>query len=384
MSSLTVRLVNGREIDLNNPDWSGVSFAMLAWPVRTKARYGGNTYEPHTVLHHQHLMARYVRKFFSQVLVDEISETEWITIELQCKAHDMHEGPMGDILYPIRKAIPELDALDAKCSASFMAHMGLGEQHPIVTVFDRFFGALENGVLLSASESDRSLSYDGLADRFLELCRAAGLSVLPPPPATWDTLCGSLRTQLRTGSCPAYDQYTRDFYRKLWTRFVLESSRTSRMVEVGAGTLTVQEAFSNAIVGLVGELGEFVDLCKKIVFHKKPVDKARLNEEFGDLCWYIAEVEATSDARFDLFASDSYTIECDMPALSVVKHAVSLLGLNQTASLYVLDCVRRCVGHIDFASALSDNVLKLKGRYPEGFKPYQSKESEHVVGESGE
>lgn len=40
-------------------------------------------------------------------------------------------------------------------------------------------------------------------------------------------------------------------------------------------------------LGLAGESGEFVDLVKKVVFHKKEVDFVKLREELGDALWYV-------------------------------------------------------------------------------------------------
>lgn len=44
----------------------------------------------------------------------------------------------------------------------------------------------------------------------------------------------------------------------------------------------------NAIVGLAGESGEICDLWKKWQFHGHSLDHAKLQEELGDLLWYVA------------------------------------------------------------------------------------------------
>ena len=47
-----------------------------------------------------------------------------------------------------------------------------------------------------------------------------------------------------------------------------------------------------ASVGLSGEVGEFNDIVKKIVFQGKEVDddtKKHLKSELGDICWYMAQ-----------------------------------------------------------------------------------------------
>lgn len=40
-------------------------------------------------------------------------------------------------------------------------------------------------------------------------------------------------------------------------------------------------------LGLAGEAGEVVDLLKKVWGHNKPLDKAHLCQELGDVLWYV-------------------------------------------------------------------------------------------------
>jgi len=51
------------------------------------------------------------------------------------------------------------------------------------------------------------------------------------------------------------------------------------------------DVVDNCVIGLYGESGEFVDLLKKIAFHKHPIDSVvcdKLKKEAGDLTWYGA------------------------------------------------------------------------------------------------
>lgn len=43
-----------------------------------------------------------------------------------------------------------------------------------------------------------------------------------------------------------------------------------------------------ACFGLCGEVGEFVDLVKKWIFHEKDIDFHHLQLELGDILWYVA------------------------------------------------------------------------------------------------
>ena len=73
----------------------------------------------------------------------------------------------------------------------------------------------------------------------------------------------------------------------------------------------------NACLGLSGEVGELLDMIKKWIFHKTPMDVDHLEKELGDVCWYIA------------------------------------LFCHSTG--------------IDWEEVLEKNIAKLKARYPEGF-----------------
>ena len=44
----------------------------------------------------------------------------------------------------------------------------------------------------------------------------------------------------------------------------------------------------NGCLGLAGEVGEFNDEVKKMIFHGKEPDVKHLQSELGDILWYIA------------------------------------------------------------------------------------------------
>jgi NTP pyrophosphatase (non-canonical NTP hydrolase) len=72
----------------------------------------------------------------------------------------------------------------------------------------------------------------------------------------------------------------------------------------------------------MGELGEVIDLLKKHLFHKHPLNKEKLKFELGDLLWYIATTATTAG--------------------------------------------------IDLDDIAESNIAKLKARYPEGFSEEKS------------
>lgn len=46
--------------------------------------------------------------------------------------------------------------------------------------------------------------------------------------------------------------------------------------------------FLHAAMGICTESGELMDALKKYLFYGKPIDDTNVNEEAGDLFWYIA------------------------------------------------------------------------------------------------
>ena len=57
-----------------------------------------------------------------------------------------------------------------------------------------------------------------------------------------------------------------------------------------------------ASVGLSGEVGEFNDIVKKIIFQGKEIDddiKKHLKSELGDICWYMAQALMALDSSWE-------------------------------------------------------------------------------------
>lgn len=90
----------------------------------------------------------------------------------------------------------------------------------------------------------------------------------------------------------------------------------------------MDKKLAQAGMGLAGETGEVVDLIKKIIFQKKPLDKEKLKEELGDIFWYLA---------------------------------------------YIIDILE-----ISPEKILEDNINKLKIRYPDGFSTKSANERRDI------
>ena len=54
-------------------------------------------------------------------------------------------------------------------------------------------------------------------------------------------------------------------------------------------TLIHREQLTNICFGLVGEVGEVVDLVKKHLDQRHPLSQDKIAEELGDVLWYLAE-----------------------------------------------------------------------------------------------
>lgn len=63
--------------------------------------------------------------------------------------------------------------------------------------------------------------------------------------------------------------------------------------------LTGKELLSNSVMGLCGESGEVIDLVKKHMFHGHPLNREKLIDELGDVCWYIAECATALDVPLE-------------------------------------------------------------------------------------
>jgi len=61
-----------------------------------------------------------------------------------------------------------------------------------------------------------------------------------------------------------------------------------------------QKRLMVSALGLAGEAGEFANLVKKMTAHGHPLDTEALEDELGDVLWYLAE--AASACGLDLEA----------------------------------------------------------------------------------
>lgn len=65
-----------------------------------------------------------------------------------------------------------------------------------------------------------------------------------------------------------------------------DRKHTERLRKIFDDGMTAQ--LLNGCLGLSGEVGEFNDMIKKVVFHEATADVDHLEKELGDIMWYIA------------------------------------------------------------------------------------------------
>lgn len=144
-------------------------------------------------------------------------------------------------------------------------------------------------------------------------------------------------------------------------------------------------------LGIITEIGEFLDPIKKNLAYKKPLDKVNLGEELADAAWYIAnrnrllapihwsQIEDAPEIGFKALIEDfdkhfgklEKIDDVIQAALGVqpdaeefdVHNLAAFMGTPTMAILYTIAQYYE----LDFFQLLTNNIEKLKIRYPEKF-----------------
>lgn len=66
-----------------------------------------------------------------------------------------------------------------------------------------------------------------------------------------------------------------------------------------------EQALTNYGLGISGEAGEVAELIKKYAFHGHTLDKANLTKELGDVLWYISQIAKWADIPMEQVASEN-------------------------------------------------------------------------------
>lgn len=152
------------------------------------------------------------------------------------------------------------------------------------------------------------------------------------------------------------------------------------------GTPDLNERHMN--LGVTTEIGETLDIFKKFLAYQKPIDIVNLGEELADIAWYIVnkcrfhEVPLEEDfnevvdevgliIKERMFTDTDLPLELKSEALLVV---ILMTYCGPTNNMFNAPIVQLAVlaniakfYELDFFQCLTNNIDKLKVRYPEKF-----------------
>ena len=141
-------------------------------------------------------------------------------------------------------------------------------------------------------------------------------------------------------------------------------------------------------LGVITEIGETLDVFKKLLAYKKPIDVVNLGEELADASWYIVnkcrfENLSLEDDFNEVIAETKVIIEEKMfkvEGLSPETKAEAILTIILSCycapvhTLFSAPIIQLTMFHhiaswfgLDYFQCLTNNIEKLKVRYPEKF-----------------
>lgn len=145
--------------------------------------------------------------------------------------------------------------------------------------------------------------------------------------------------------------------------------------------------------GIITEIGEAIDPIKKHIAYGKPLDLVNVGEEIADAMWYIANRSRLflteeqnqytwgTQQQFDLLSED-FDTEKELAPTSIIKAAGLLSSVKPEiditqVSKRPIDCIGlpdvvilfkvSIYFGLDFWQILTNNINKLKIRYPDKF-----------------
>lgn len=141
-------------------------------------------------------------------------------------------------------------------------------------------------------------------------------------------------------------------------------------------------------LGVITEIGEVLDIFKKNLAYNKPLDVVNLGEELADISWYIVNKcrfhEIPLDDNFDtvkaevkqlldtqMFTQNDLSINLKAEAL---MHPLLQAYCGPTNNIFSAPIVQLAIlaniaewYELDFFQLLTNNIDKLRIRYPEKF-----------------
>lgn len=141
-------------------------------------------------------------------------------------------------------------------------------------------------------------------------------------------------------------------------------------------------------LGVITEIGETLDIFKKNLAYNKPIDVVNLGEELADISWYIVNkcrfYEIPLDDNFEEVMKEMNNLienemfkEKDLPTelrSEALIHLILQTYLSSTDSIFSAPIVQLAIlaniakwFELDYFQLLTNNIDKLKVRYPEKF-----------------
>jgi NTP pyrophosphatase (non-canonical NTP hydrolase) len=106
--------------------------------------------------------------------------------------------------------------------------------------------------------------------------------------------------------------------------YIADATRTESRLEGGSEDHDAKLRLLHAGMGFVTEAGEFMDALKKYNFYNAPLDLDNLDEEVGDLLWYIAVYLDTRGKSFsDIMAANIRKLKARYPEKFTSKDALN-------------------------------------------------------------
>lgn len=146
---------SGRQLDLMEPTAEHIYFPDIAWALSRQARFNGHTRGdlPYTVAQHSLWCAWAAQHWFAAPP----------SVAVHALLHDAHEAYTGDIVHPLKWAVP-VDAIQHRLQAAIYAGLLLDpmtpEQRGIVSECDRIALAVEAHHLLPSGGKGWDCSRD--------------------------------------------------------------------------------------------------------------------------------------------------------------------------------------------------------------------------------
>ena len=157
-----------------------------------------------------------------------------------------------------------------------------------------------------------------------------------------------------------------------------------------ASTKSLDEKRGHGNLGLIGEVGEIIDLIKKRAYMGMTEDlfREKLIDEAGDVMWYVAEVCTGYEYDIETYRGLFPVMDKVGPfgyeacVLHLVERATRCAineGDKRKHKRFLSEVVRDLAlllwkANIDIQEVLQHNIDKLRARYPDGFSAKRSNE----------